>query len=429
MKKCLLILFLLGFAIVPFAQAQQVPQGMKYQAVARNLSGGVMANQPVTLRISLNSKSTGAATIHYSETHMVTTNALGLFDLTIGAGKAGTGTFKNVPWSSEDIWMEVAIQDGGNSGFSTVSNSRLLAVPYAFHAMTATQLVNNPTARVAAGGPTDGIPSNVWSTFGNTRTDPSTDRMGTMDYVDLIFVTNKIERLRITKDGDINITNSLKVGKDVEVGNNLTVKQNVFLNTTGGATINNGPLTVANGKPTVLTGTLNVNGATDLDNTLNVDGIATISNPTQSTGKTNGALVVVGGVGIGKNINVGGNGDVDGTMNVDGATTLKNTLIVDGATTINNTLNVTGNTTINGLTNITNTTQSTLPTNGAFIVAGGVGIGKNLNVGGNEVVVGTMNVNNNTDLDGTLNVDGVTTHNAQVTINANLTGTDADFTA
>lgn len=97
MKKCLLILFLLGFAIVPFAQAQQVPQGMKYQAVARNLSGGVMANQPVTLRISLNSKSTGAATIHYSETHMVTTNALGLFDLTIGAGKAGTGTFKNVP--------------------------------------------------------------------------------------------------------------------------------------------------------------------------------------------------------------------------------------------------------------------------------------------------------------------------------------------
>ena len=156
MKKQLLLLFLLCYAIMPFAQAQQVPQGMKYQAVARSLSGEVLANQPVTLKISLNSKGTGSSTVHYSETHSVTTNALGLFDLTIGAGKAGLGTFKNVPWSTQDVWMEIAIQDGGSSGFSTVSSSRLLAVPYAFHAMTANELVGNANARATAGGPTDG---------------------------------------------------------------------------------------------------------------------------------------------------------------------------------------------------------------------------------------------------------------------------------
>ncbi len=325
MKKYLLTLLIFSCALVHFAQAQQVPQGMKYQAVARSLMGEVLANQPVTLKISLNSKLIGSTRTHYSETHTVTTNALGLFDLTIGAGKVGTGTFKNVPWSTEEVWMEIAIQDGGKSGFSTVSSSRLLAVPYAFHAMTANELAGNPKARAAAGGPDNGVPSNVWSTFGNTKTNPTTDRMGTMDYVDLIFVTNKEERLRITKDGDINIKTNLNVGNDVVIGNDLTVKQDVFLNTGGGATINNGSLTVANGKPTLLTGTLNVNGATDLDNTLNVDG----------------------------------------------ATALKNTLSVDGATDLNNTLNVDGNTTLNGLTNSTNTTQSTNTTSGALTVAGG----------------------------------------------------------
>ena len=252
MKKYLLTLFILSCALVPFAQAQQVPQGMKYQAVARSLSGEVLPNQPVTLKISLNSNGSGLTKTHYSETHTVTTNALGLFDLTIGSGKAGNGTFKSVPWSSEDIWMEIAIQDGGKSGFTTISSSRLLAVPYAFHAMTANELVSNPNARAAA-GPSDGVPSNVWSTQGNTRTNPTTDRMGTMDYVDLIFVTNALERLRITKDGDIllknnlfiqnnlTVSNNLTVGKSGEFGEDLTVKRNVYLNTvSGNTTVNQG---------------------------------------------------------------------------------------------------------------------------------------------------------------------------------------------
>lgn len=345
MKKSLHLLLFLFCTVVTLSQAQQVPQGMKYQAVARSLSGQVMANQPVTLKINLNSNLLGSTKIHYSETHTVTTNTLGLFDLTIGAGKVGAGTFKNVPWSSEDIWMEIAIQDGGKSGFSTVSNSRLLAVPYAFHAMTANELASNPRARAAAGGPTDGVPSNVWSTFGNTKTNPSTDRMGTMDYVDLIFVTNKTERLRITKDGDINIANSLKVGKDVEVGNNLTVKNDVFLNTTGGATINNGPLTVANSKPTILTGTLNVDGNTTLK------GLTNSTNTTESTNTTTGAVVVAGGVGIGKRINVGGAAQFNNTLGVDGATDLNSTLNVDGGTSLQSTLNVVGVTTLNNALN------------------------------------------------------------------------------
>ena len=41
--------------------------------------------------------------------------------------------------------------------------------------------------------------------------------------------------------------------------------------------------------------------------TLNITGIATFSNTTQSSSPTSGALVVDGGIGIGKAVNIGGN--------------------------------------------------------------------------------------------------------------------------
>ncbi len=400
MKKLLLSL-LIAFCLLSVSYGQTVPQGMKYQAVARSLSGEVLPNQRVTLKITLNSNS-GLTKTHYSETHTVTTNALGLFDLTIGNGKAGNGTFKGVPWSSEDIWMEIAIQDGSN--FTTISSSRLLAVPYAFHAMTANELVSNSKARIAAAGPGDGVPSNVWSTQGNTKTNPTTDRMGTMDYVDLIFVTNAIERLRITKDGDIQlkgslfVQNNLTVGKSGEFGEDLTVKRNVNLNTVSGNTTINGPTT--------------------LKKTLSVEGSTTISNTTSSSSSTTGALVVKGGVGIGGGLYVGG------VANFGGATTFGGKLAVTDATESSNTAT------------------------GAAVITGGVGIGKNLNIGGTTNITKNLNVEGSTTLGGitaisnNLNVTGATTLggittisnnlnvgapsalNGQVTITADMPGTD-----
>ena len=383
MKKLLLSL-LIAFCLLSVSYGQTVPRGMKYQAVARSLSGEVLPNQPVTLKITLNSNGSGLTKTHYSETHTVTTNALGLFDLTIGSGKAGNGTFKNVPWSSEDIWMEIAIQDGGN--FTTISSSRLLAVPYAFHAMTANELVSNSQARVAAAAPTDGVPSNVWSTKGNTKTSPTTDRMGTMDYVDLIFVTNAIERLRITKDGDIQlkgslfVQNNLTVGKSGEFGEDLTVKRNVNLNTVSGNTTINGPTT--------------------LKKTLSVEGSTTISNTTSSSSSTTGALVVKGGVGIGGGLYVGG------VANFGGATTFGGKLAVTDATESSNTAT------------------------GAAVITGGVGIGKNLNIGGTTNITKNLNVEGSTSLGGittisnNLNVGAPSALNGQVTITASMSGTD-----
>lgn len=328
MKKALqLIVLCLLFCAATYAQ--NVPQGMKYQAVARNLSGSIIANQEISLRISLltNDKS---ATVYYSEIHTVSTNQLGLFTLVIGEGKIEKGTFASIPWSTDDIWMQVSIKDKGSSSFTTISNSKLLAVPYAFHAGTASQLVNQKASGFSVASReattststststlTSGVPAVPWMTKGNSATNPLTDRLGTTDAADLVLITNNIERLRIFANGDVDLRNKLAIGND------LTVKQNAYLNTVGGITNIKGA--------TTLQSTLTVSGATALNNKLDITGITTSANNTQSTASNNGALVVTGGVGIGGNVNVGG------ATNLTGAANLQNTLDVTGATHLKNT--------------------------------------------------------------------------------------------
>jgi hypothetical protein len=276
MKKILLLTTLSFCMLISFAQ--HVPQGMKYQAVARNLNGDVIANQQISLKINLVTEQGSASTVYYSEVHNVTTNQLGLFTLTIGEGQVQKGTFSSIPWSTDDIWMQVAIKDHGKADFVTISNSKLLAVPYAFHAETASKLVEDNSNK--RGGQTDAVSSSNWSLKGNVDSDPGTDMLGTGDLKDLVLVTNNTERMRILANGDITVKNTLTVDKNLNAG------QDVKLNTAGGTT--------------------DIKGATNLQSTLSVDGIQTITNNTASTHTENGALVVKGGVGIGGNLNVAG---------------------------------------------------------------------------------------------------------------------------
>ena len=289
MKKILLLTILSFGILVSFAQ--HVPQGMKYQAVARDLNGNVIANQQISLKINLVTEQGSSSTIYYSEIHNVTTNQLGLFTLTIGEGDVEKGSFSSIPWSTEDIWMQVAIKDNGKADFVTISNSKLLTVPYAFHAETASKLVDKSSTGMKTAA-TDGVPSANWSLQGNSKSDPSTDKLGTSDLADLILVTNDSERIRILANGDVNLKNTLNIGQNLNVG------QNVQLNTAGGTTDIKGA--------TNLQSTLNVADSAHLRSTLTTDGIETITNNTASTNTENGALVVKGGVGIGGNLNVAG---------------------------------------------------------------------------------------------------------------------------
>ncbi len=132
MKKLFLSLAIAMLFISSIASAQ-TPQGINYQAVARNSAGGVLSNSSISLRISILDK-TATGTSVFTETHAVTTNALGLFTFVIGKGTLVSGDFTKIDWSTNDKFLEVEMDSSGGSSYTVMGTSQLVSVPYALYA-------------------------------------------------------------------------------------------------------------------------------------------------------------------------------------------------------------------------------------------------------------------------------------------------------
>jgi hypothetical protein len=129
MKK-LLLLFALLSSFFTFAQ---VPQGISYQAIALNGSGVAVVNSTVGIRLSiLDDSATG--TVLYTETHLSSTNAQGLFHLVIGQGTPTLGTFSSIKWETNSKFLKVEMDETGGSIYVLVGTTQLLSVPYAMYA-------------------------------------------------------------------------------------------------------------------------------------------------------------------------------------------------------------------------------------------------------------------------------------------------------
>jgi hypothetical protein len=127
--------FILAFFLITSVSAQ-TPQSFRYQAVARDNSGNVLTNQPVSFRISILSGSV-SGTVAYSETHTgLTTNAFGLVELEIGKGTPVTGTFSAINWGSNSFFVKIEMDPAGGIAYQPLSTSQLLSVPYALHSKT-----------------------------------------------------------------------------------------------------------------------------------------------------------------------------------------------------------------------------------------------------------------------------------------------------
>jgi hypothetical protein len=75
--------------------------------------------------------------------------------------------------------------------------------------------------------------------------------------------------------------------------------------------------------------------------------VTKITDSSQSTSTTTGALVVTGGTGIGKNLNVGGNLDVDGSVDFGSTLTVSGTSTFNNTVTFNNSVTLDANLTFN----------------------------------------------------------------------------------
>ena len=126
MKRQIAILVVLALTAVSGVFAQ-TPQQFKYQAVLRDASNVIVASTAKTVGITILQGSSSGTNV-YQETHSITTTAQGVINLNIGTGTVVSGTFANIPWSTNSYWVKVTVDA------VEISNVPLLSVPYALNA-------------------------------------------------------------------------------------------------------------------------------------------------------------------------------------------------------------------------------------------------------------------------------------------------------
>ncbi|MCC7029926.1 MAG: hypothetical protein IT257_06440 [Chitinophagaceae bacterium] len=138
----------------------QVPTLFNYQGVARDLKGNPLANQRMSLKLSV-LPTFDAAFAEYEEIQQVLTNEFGLYTLQIGNGTAITGNMKMVKWETGNKYIKVAIDPKGGTDYLDAGTTQLLSVPYAMfadksglakeveHSKTRTGAVNSAASHVA----------------------------------------------------------------------------------------------------------------------------------------------------------------------------------------------------------------------------------------------------------------------------------------
>ncbi|RYD98864.1 MAG: hypothetical protein EOP54_06180 [Sphingobacteriales bacterium] len=147
MKKVLLTIA--SFLILGTAS---YAQSFNYQGVARNASGAPLNTQSLGIRISILDGSAAGPEL-YKETHTVTTNAYGLYNLAIGAGTAVAGDFAAINWGAADRYIKVEMDPAGGNSYTDLGTSKLMSVPYAMYALNGAPGPAGPAGPAGATGP------------------------------------------------------------------------------------------------------------------------------------------------------------------------------------------------------------------------------------------------------------------------------------
>jgi hypothetical protein len=136
MNKNIITIVALFFSLCAMAQT---PQGIGYQAVARNTLGEVISNSDVSLRISILEGAADGNAV-YVETHNITTNKFGLINMQIGKGTKSLGDFNLIDWGGNRYFTKIEMDVEGGTNFAEVGISEMLSVPYALYAEKANQV-------------------------------------------------------------------------------------------------------------------------------------------------------------------------------------------------------------------------------------------------------------------------------------------------
>ena len=119
--------------------AAPLPQGIPYQAAARDGNGQPVVDSPVNVRFSLREGAADGVT-SYIESHNLTTNSIGLFNTVFGNGTPLQSSFDSINWAATTKFLQVEVDLG--SGYVDMGTTQLLSVPYAFRSAQAANIKN-----------------------------------------------------------------------------------------------------------------------------------------------------------------------------------------------------------------------------------------------------------------------------------------------
>jgi hypothetical protein len=137
MKKYFLTLNLMIFLIISvLAQHVAPPPFFNYQAIAKDGSGNILANQTINLRLSiLDSIPTVGSNIIFAETQSIITNADGLFNVEVGRVNQSLDTLN---WRKGMKFFQLEMDITGGTSFVLVGKTQLISVPYSIHSHSST---------------------------------------------------------------------------------------------------------------------------------------------------------------------------------------------------------------------------------------------------------------------------------------------------
>ena len=205
--KTLFVILLVSISLCTYSQT---PQAFNYQAVLRDDTGNVIANQEVSLQFSIMAGSVDGTPI-YQETHFTKTNQFGLVNLQIGNGMVSTGSFSLINWGDNIHFLQIAMDNTGGTNFTVMGTSQLLSVPYALHARTVELVDYSETDPIFNASIAKGI-TGVDTTTWNAKLDSFSE-------TDPIFGASVVSR--ITGTDTTNWNNKLDTEVDGSVTNEM----------------------------------------------------------------------------------------------------------------------------------------------------------------------------------------------------------------
>jgi hypothetical protein len=232
---------------------QKLVQGIPYQAVARDASGAILADLSLQVTVAFTDRADGAIN-YYAETHDIQTDENGFFALVIGNGLSRNGYLNDVPWTKDEIWLEITINSSEREDLALKSSMQLFSLPYALYANAVNKL-SEPEETTLRNH------SIYWTSTGNVDTRPPFHFLGNKDNKELIVKTNNETRATFTKDGQLQIVAGSTVrGSDTNPdAYPVTIKganQGIFINIDGKRSTANNFVTFADNTSKEIHGTI-----------------------------------------------------------------------------------------------------------------------------------------------------------------------------